>query len=189
MIFAVVLIFSLCGCSGEAVSLTKLPDPEEAVHEFFAHLENEEYDEADEMLYNYVSLGMVDSDRIDDAVMRVFYDELNSQRSYSIETAPVVTGKTAVMTIRVTTIDLRRVYDPLIVNVKNTIRRMQYEGEKVDTEEAVLAVASSELHKLLSEDKTLTTTGIFALELHYSEGHWKLSVSNELYSALIGYAV
>ena len=183
------MLLTLCGCSGEAVSLTKLPDPALSVESFFEHLEKEEYAEADELVYNYVTLGMTGSERIEDPLMQVFYRELNSQREFEIVMEPQVKGKTAVMTVKVKSLDLREVYDPLIVNVKDTIRHMQYEGEKVDTEEAILAVASEELGRLLAENESMTTTGIFAVELIYSKGNWRLIISDELYSALIGYAV
>lgn len=189
IVFIAVLLLSVCGCSGEAVSLTELPDPTVSVNSFFGHLENEEYAEADALVYNYVTLGMTESDRIEDPVMQVFYRELNAQRSYEIVMEPQITGKNAVMTVKVTTLDLRKVYDPLIVNVKESIRHLQYVGEKVDTEEAILAVASEELGKLLSGNKSMTTSGIFAVELVYSKGEWRLVISDELYSALIGYAI
>ncbi len=189
MITVVIFILSLCGCTGEAVSLTELPDPAVSVESFFEHLENEEYDAADELVYNYVTLGMVDSDRVEDPLMQVFCSELNRQRSYEVVMEPQVDGKKAIMTVKVTTLDLRRVYDPLIVSVKETIKRMQYEGEEVETDETILAVATDELNKLLTGEKSMTTTGIFAVELVYSKGEWRLIISDELYSALIGYAV
>lgn len=189
VVFIAVLLLSVCGCSGEAVSLTELPDPTVSVNSFFGHLENEDYAEADALVYNYVTLGMTESDRIEDPVMQVFYRELNAQRSYEIVMEPQITGKNAVMTVKVTTLDLRKVYDPLIVNVKESIRHLQYVGEKVDTEEAILAVASEELGKLLSGNKSMTTSGVFAVELVYSKGEWRLVISDELYSALIGYAI
>lgn len=183
------ILLALCGCSGEAVSLTELPDPTVSVEEFFEHLSNEEYAAADELVYNYVTLGMTKSGNIDDALMQVFCRQLKEQRSYEVVTEPQVSGKTAIMTVKVTTLDLREVYDPLIENVKETIRTMQYNGENTDSEEIILEVASEELSSLLTSDKPLTTTGIFALELVYSNGKWRLIISDELYSALIGYAV
>lgn len=183
------ILLALCGCSGEAVSLTELPDPTVSVEEFFEYLSNEEYTAADELVYNYVTLGMTKSGNIDDALMQVFCRQLKEQRSYEVVTEPQVSGKTAIMTVKVTTLDLREVYDPLIENVKETIRTMQYNGENTDSEEIILEVASEELSSLLTSDKPLTTTGIFAIELVYSNGKWRLIISDELYSALIGYAV
>ncbi len=189
MILLSAVLLMLCGCTGEAISLTELPDPTLSVESFFEHLENEEYAEADELVYNYVTLGMTGSERIEDPLMQVFYRELNAQREYEIVMYPQINGKTAVMTVKVRSLDLRKVYDPLAVNVKDTIRHMQYVGEKVDTEEAILAVTSDELGKLLTDNEEMTTTGIFAVELIYSKGEWRMVISDELYSALIGYAV
>ncbi len=186
---ALAMLLVLCGCSENAVSLTELPDPTESVDAFFEYLSNEEYAAADELVYNYVTLGMTKSGNIDDAVMQVFCRQLNKQRRYEVVMQPQVNGKTAVMTVKVTSLDLREVYEPLIANVKETIRTMQYNGEKTDTEEIVLKVASEELSLLLSSDLPMTTTGIFALELVYGGGKWQLVISDELYSALIGYAV
>ncbi len=186
---SVIMVLTVCGCSGEAVSLTELPDPTESVDKFFELIADEEYAAADELVYNYVTLGMTRSGNIDDAVMQVFCRELNAQREYEIVMEPQVNGKTAVMTIKVTTLDLREVYDPLIANVKETIRQMQYVGENTEGEDIILEVASDELAELLESDQSLTTTGIFALELVYSKGQWRLIISDELYSALIGYAV
>lgn len=189
LMLSVIMLLTVCGCSGEAISLTELPDPTESVDEFFKLLADEEYAAADELVYNYVTLGMTRSGNVDDAVMQVFCRELNAQREYEIVMEPQVNGKNAVMTVKVTTLDLREVYDPLIANVKDTIRHMQYVGEKADTEDIILEVASEELSLLLTGDQPMTTTGIFALELIYSKGQWRLIISDELYSALIGYAV
>ncbi len=183
------MFLCLCGCSSEAVSLTELPDPTLSVDKFFEHLKNEEYVEADSMVYNYVTLGMTPAEEIDDPLISAFCRELNCRRSVSVAEAPKITGKTAVMAIQVTTIDLRKIYDPLAANVTDTIYDMRFRGEDVSTDEEIASVTLDELNKLIEENDSLKTTETFSVEFIYVGGEWLLIISDELYSSLIGYSV
>lgn len=188
-IFLSAMLLFLCACSGEAVSLAELPDPEKTVEQFFDYLKNEEYDKADKLVYNYTTLGMAPAENIDDPLLRAFCTKLGEHRSMTITEPSEITGKSAVMTIRVTTIDIQKIYEPLSDNVTDTIRDMRYRGEGAETEEEIAAVILNELNMLIEEDVTLAAADYFTVELVYTGGEWQIILGDDLYSALIGHAV
>ncbi len=189
LFLTIAMLFSISGCSEDGVSLTELPNPAESAEMFFEHLDNEEYSQADDMIFNYTTLGMVPVDDVDDPLMQIFYRELVAHRKITPIMEPKVTGKTAVMTVQVSSLDLRKVYAPLSENVKAIIYDMRFDGQAVDSSEEILAITTDELSKIITDNKDLITTGIFAVEFTYTGGEWKLIISDELYSALIGYSV
>lgn len=186
-IAAIALLLSLCACSFGTVSLTELPKPEESVNAFFACLKNGDYEGADRYINNYQTLGF-SSAKENDELIESFYKVLIGGRSYGFTGASVVSGREAFLTIRFTTLDFRKLEQPLTERVVEDIKQRQYIGETFETKEEVLAVVSEQISGILSQSDELMTTDYFDLELKYDEGIWKFDIGESFYSALIGYA-
>lgn len=188
-----VMMLMLSGCS-EAVSLTTLPDQRESVDAFFTYLKNEDYDGADDLVYNYATLGMktVTANESDSDAMvdKLLGDYLRESRSYTVENVGEMTGRDTTVDISYTYLDYRKISEPLNRRVTSEIKERKFAGEKFEDDASVMPVMVEQLQKLMeASGSDLMTTEQYKLELRYREKKWRIVVTEEFYQGLIGYAV
>ena len=186
-----VLLFILSGC-GPAKSLTKLPEPSESVKEFFTCLKREDYAGVDELVYNYSTLGMAevtadvsDSDAMTD---KLLYELLRDSRDYKLSGQGKISGREAQIDLSLTTLDYRKLAEPLGEKVTQAVKEAKYRGQTFASASDISPVIISELEKFMEVSASdVMTTEDFTVEMKYSDKKWKIVVSDELYKALIGY--
>lgn len=189
VLLAAALLF-LTGC-GAAKSLTQLPEPSESVEAFFDCLKREDYAGVDELVYNYTTLGMAEIDAnasdSDTATDVLLYELLRDNREYKLGTAEI-NGRDAKADLSLTTLDYRKLTEPLGEKVTEAVKAAKYRGQTFQSASDINPVINSELEKLMEvSGSDMMTTEKFELEMKYSDKKWKLVISDELYKALIGY--
>lgn len=201
------LLLALAGCTPSGKSLGELPSPDAAVLEFFSCMSNGDYSQADTYINNYTTLGFADVQASElsaadlsqtdlassvsegDIITNKLIALLRESRSAEIISETDIDGRSAVCHVRVTSIDIRKIEQPLSDNVEARIKELKYRGGIYETSEDIMPIVSQELDKLLYDISPYTVSGEFDIEMIYTERRWKLNISEELYSALVGYMI
>ena len=184
---AVLIAGILCGCNMPSINLTTTTTPSEDLMYFFECLAKEDYAAAEEYVYNFSSLGFVQDsgDELDRRLSKL----LTQSRSVRIVSEGEVYGKDSTVTIELTTLDFKKLETALSEKVVEEIKARQFVGQTFETEEEILAVVYEILDSMTVSMSDYYSTKQFDVDMKLSDNHWKIVCSEELYSAIIGYAI
>ena len=168
----VILTLVLCvvGSKRGVLSVRTDAKPEETAETFFEDLVIGKYREADACLENYSSLGLesaAGSKR--GAALLASYD-------YTLVGEPEQKGDQALQTVRLRYLDLNALEEEL-----NTPLAV-FEGEEGEEDRIVYPTLS----ELLEKPEKYYTFVELQVQLHYSEGQWRIVADENLLSALAG---
>lgn len=183
----VMTVCILCGCSMPSINLTTTTTPSEDLLKFFDYLAAEDYANAEGYVFNYSSLGFVQGsgDELDQRLSRM----LTESRSVRIVSQGEIYGRDSVVTIELTTLDFKKLETALNARVLEVIQERQFVGQSFETEDKILAVVYEVLDQMTLSASEYYSTKQFTVDMKLSENHWKIVCSEELYSAIIGYAI
>ncbi len=187
LILSLVLLI-LTGCNMPSINLTGYDTyPEDDLQAFIDCLNNEQYDASSVYLKNYSTLGFFGFPAgTAHASMLI---SLNASRSFEVLGSSSIHGRNAAMSIEYTTLDFRKVKTDLSTLALEAIDNVQFETGQVPSDEEIDVIVTQVLETMLADPAPYYTTEEFRLSFQYEDNVWKLTCTNEFYSALIGYIV
>lgn len=169
-LFVLTLVLCIVGAKRGVLSVRSDSKPEDVAESFFEDLVIGKYQEADALLENYSSLGLLSaagSQR--GAALLASYD-------YTLVGKPELKGDQAVQTVRLRYLDLNALEEEL-----NTPLAV-FEGGEGEEDRAIYPTLS----ELLAQPEKYYTFVELQVQLHYSEGQWRIVADDALLSALAG---
>lgn len=179
----------LCGCAPPTISLLTDGDstPQDCVETLFSSLASEDYETADSCISNYSTLGF--SQLMDAGVAAELYGYLRASRQYQFVGEAAVNGSKAELVLEVTTLDYRKVETELTERTTERVHQLQMDGVTDINDERIMSEMEAVLSEMMTAAEVYNTTERFTITLEKTDGIWKLICTEDLYSALIGYAV
>lgn len=188
MLCTILLLLPMAyGCEMPSINLTFSNPPADDVNIFFDQLSKGNYAVAEDYIFNYSSAGF--ESKSDDPINQKIFELLKKSRSVEIVEQGEVYGKSSTVTIRLTTLDFRKLKASLTDKTLEEIKAREFRGESFDTEEAIITVTCEILDKMTPSISEYYSTNEFEVNMRLSDGKWKIVCTEELYSALIGYAI
>lgn len=196
------LALILSGCSLPAYSKEELENPKQTVRQFVDAMSSRDFASAEALVGNYATMGFdgmetAANSEIDSLLIDMLFE------SYKLEfisgdmssiTIPYesrdlkVSGKDAEISFLFTYLCFDNMLEDFSAVITEIGEDRMYYGEVYDTEEKALALAEEAFGKTFSADdmEKYYQTKEFTLTAHLTDDGWKLDMSEEFYSALLG---
>ncbi len=203
----ILLAISLSGCAFGTMSSRSLENPKHAIVGFVEAMQADEFDAAaaeaaSQYIGNYSTMGfekyaMLENGSLEKALFDMLRDSYKvsfADESMDDVSSPYtgedmnISGKQAYVTFTFTSLALDEMSEPLAEAVSEIGAERMYEGETYDTEESAMVLVEEvfdEVFKKYSMSQYYVEHEL-TVELNYMDDGWKLSMSNELYDALLG---
>lgn len=195
--------FMLAGCGSRMVD-----NPKKAIVNFIDAMQSDRFDSsaadiAMSHIGNYSTMGFEKYTEVNDNLLEKTLFEM-LRNSYSVEFTensldPVplpyrgkdmtVSGAQAFVRLRFTSLDISLMSESLSEIVTEVGSERMYDGITYETEEEAAALVEEVFTRRLVSDGDVSDYCVersLTLELTYSEGSWKIMVSDEFYDALLG---
>lgn len=197
------VIFVLAGCGARTVE-----NPKRAIVDFVEAMQSDRFDSsaadiAMSHIGNYSTMGFEKYTEVNDSLLEKTLFEM-LRNSYSVEFAeesldPVplpyqgkdmtISGTQAFVRLRFTSLDISLMSEPLSEIVTEVGAERMYDGITYETEAEATALVEEVFTRRLVSDGDVSDYCVehpLTLELAYSDGSWKIMVSEEFYDALLG---
>lgn len=182
----------LGGCALPTYNLSFDGTPSKGLDTFMRALIDGDDKKTGGMIYNYAwdgssSLAGETLGKNDRAILEC----LRSGRSYRIDETSerIVDSHHATVTMEFTTFDIGKFRDELSGQVVAQVQQRQFEGTVFEEASEIDPIVEEIKARLLRSPQQFQTTASFEVEMISHQGRWKVVLTNELYSALTGYAV
>ncbi len=182
----------LVGCTLPTYNLAMDGTPSQGLDKFMRAVMDGENDKIRQMLYNYTwdAASVSDSESFgknDRAVLEC----LRTRRSYRIADGSerTVDSHHATVGMEYSTFDIGKFQDELSRKVVAEVQRQQFEGTVFEETNEIDPIVEEIKSQLLEQPQRFQTTASFDVEMISHQGRWKVVLTDELYSALTGYAV
>ena len=170
-------------------------DPQDTVKCFFDSILDKDWETAYSCLSDYSSLGMGKTP--EDPAEAALYEALQASYTYSLTGDCTVTGLNAVQQVRLTYLDLSSLSGSLQAETLSAVQRLVeelpaaqiYDGQGGYREDFISLAYLDAIRTVLQYPDPYLRTAVLPLELHYTDGTWKLSASPALLTALSGGSV
>lgn len=170
-------------------------DPQDTVICFFDSILDHDWETACSCLSDYSSLGMEEPP--EDPAEAALYEALQASYAYSLSGDCSVTGLNAVQEVRFTYLDLPSLSGSLQAETVSAVQRLVeelpagqiYDGQGGYREDFISLAYLDAVRTVLLHPDPYLRTAVLPLELHYTDGIWKLSASPALLTALSGGSV
>ena len=182
-----VIFAAFCGCNLPSVNLTSTSTPSEDLLKFFDYLKAGDYVSAEGYVYNFSTLGFKPDGQSE--LQKRLESLLTASRNVSVISEGEIFGRDCTVTVELTTLDFGKLDKALSERVLDEIKTREFNGETFETNEAILAVVYSVLDSMTVSMTEYYSSNRYDVDMKFSDDCWKIVCSEELYSAIIGYAI
>lgn len=192
LICAVCAVALLAGCTLPTYNLSMEGSPSRGLDNFMKAVVNGEDEKVGRMLYNYTWDGESELDSQEFGENdRAIFACLRSGRSYQIDDSAEqrLDSHHAIVPMDFTTFDIAKFRDTLSGDVVAAVQQKQFEGSVFQEMSDIDPIVEEVKAELLKQPQRFQTTAHFDVEMISHKGRWKVVLTDELYSALTGYAV
>lgn len=190
IIAAIAVLLCISQLGSPACVVGTLPDPTKTVSAFFDALTSGKYEECDEYITEYTTLGLNAGIR-DESVAKL-YSEMLGSFSYSIIGEPVVEGSNARVEVELSRLDipaaLKAAEEKTAIYLRSAVQ--DYEGTVYNddgsyTEELLAAVRAEIVEDIIESKADYIITENITIQLRYESG-WYIVPDEPLLKALSG---
>ena len=178
-----IMYIILAGCQLPAVSLYQPGEPSDDLLETIETLNRSDEKGINELLYNCT--WSLDADAPMSETERMIADALAQSRSIVIKktTYPDADDRVAELSVSLTVFDMVSFEEKLTQTIEADVKQQMYEGVEITDTNAII---ESNMRKLLENPKPFYRTSDYSVEMILSKGKWRLALTDEFYSALLG---
>lgn len=185
------VVVLLGGCTLPTYNLSMGGSPSKALDSFMKAVVNGEDEKVGRMLYNYTWDGKSDLENQEFGKNdKAIFACLRSGRSYQIDDSAEqrLDSHHAIVPMDFTTFDIAKFRDTLSKDVVAAVQQKQFEGSVFEETSDIDPIVEEVKAELLKDPQRFQTTARFDVEMISHKGRWKVVLTDELYSALTGYA-
>lgn len=209
IIFVAVLFVSLCSCGANkqngnvapAYSNSAMANPKTTLSSFVDAMRKQNFEEAESYVINYTTMGFdgiedVSHDSVDWQIYKMLFDSYKVEYKDSSTEDVIspyesedlfVNGRKAAITFTFTSFNYGKMMEDLSAAISDVGGERMYYGETFETQEEALVLVDDAFDIVLENDPSkYYTQKEITLDAWYNDGEWKLEISDEFYSALVG---
>lgn len=178
-----IILAMLTSCTSMLVSDSN--NPRLAWEEFSKYISDKNFTAAFDMTQNGRILSRSDENsEYEDLLLSAIAESYD----YEFVSDTDVFGITAWQTVAITSLDMRAVAENAVVGAVADAKDHAYKNGSYKTDEEVEAAVNAKITELLTSPSDCLSTTVIRVEFSYSDGKWRLVMSDKLYDVISGYS-